>query len=146
MTIEEAGRVTLILENHRSEPAVLEKGQVLGRVQELNRIIEKPEDIPAATELPDANQVNAFLPPPVAESKTTQADKSKQISETLDHSGERADLSDGELEQLRSLVMEYGMFALSPFELGHTSVVEHTIDTGDHPPIRQPPCRIPHAL
>ena len=35
------------------------------------------------------------------------------------------------------------MFALQDSELGHTNLVEHKVDTGDHPPIKQPVRRIP---
>ena len=38
------------------------------------------------------------------------------------------------------------VFALDPSELGTTHIVTHTIDTGDQPPIRQHPRRIPFAL
>ena len=35
------------------------------------------------------------------------------------------------------------MFAVDDSELGRTSLVQHTIDTGDHPPIKQQPRRTP---
>ena len=58
------------------------------------------------------------------------------------------DLSDTPLDesqqaQLRSLVQEYrDIFASSPEELGRTNIVQHRIDTGDQPPIRQRPYRV----
>jgi len=52
-------------------------------------------------------------------------------------------LTEGEQAQLRSLVAEYrDIFALSPDELGRTGLVQHHIDTGDSPPIRQRPYRV----
>lgn len=52
-------------------------------------------------------------------------------------------LTEGEQAQLRSLVAEYrDIFALSPDELGRTGLVQHHIDTGDNPPIRQRPYRV----
>ena len=45
------------------------------------------------------------------------------------------------------LIAEYAhLFALDPLELGATDVVTYSIDTGDHPPIRQQPRRVPFAL
>ena len=38
------------------------------------------------------------------------------------------------------------MFALDQSELGSTDVVTHSVDTGDHPPIRQQPRRVPFVL
>ena len=38
------------------------------------------------------------------------------------------------------------LFTLEGEELGCTDRVTHSIDTGDHPPVRQPPRRIPFAL
>ena len=49
-------------------------------------------------------------------------------------------LTEGEKGKLRSLVIEYNnVFAKDPYELGRTNVVQHTIDTGAHPPIKQLP-------
>lgn len=47
-------------------------------------------------------------------------------------------------KQLRELLTD--VFALDAGELGTTSVTTHTIDTGDHPPIRQPMHWTPFAL
>ena len=139
VTVEGTGQVTLILENHRCEPTSLEEVLILGNVQELSQVMEK------SAELCPEPSVNAFLPSTVGGSLSTESSRCQQISEAL--SLERSELSEAESEQLRSLVMEYAdQFALNPFELGQTRVVEHTIDTGDQPPIRQPPRRVPHAL
>ena len=60
---------------------------------------------------------------------------------------EKADLSHDGKAQLENLVRAFcGSFVLSSAELGHTSLVEHHIDTGDYQPIKQLPRRIPHFL
>ena len=120
-TIGDKGQVTLVLENHRPELAILREGQILGSIQELSHVIEKSSDVPAASEIPDTNRVNAFLPPPVVKSGTTPADRHELISGALDRSQEGANLSDDELEQLKSLVLEYAdLFCLEPFRaIGH---------------------------
>ena len=38
------------------------------------------------------------------------------------------------------------VFALEPSELGTTDIVTHSVNTGEHPPIRQHPWRTPFAL
>jgi len=48
---------------------------------------------------------------------------------------------------LGSLLKDYeDTFAMDPSELGSADQVKHTIHTGDHPSIRQPPHRIPFAV
>lgn len=57
-----------------------------------------------------------------------------------------ADLTDSQKAKLHGLINEYGdIFALSPEELGGTNLVQHHINTGDHPPIRQRAYRVPEA-
>ena len=49
--------------------------------------------------------------------------------------------------ELQLLIREYAdVFALDSTEVGRTEVVEHSIDTQSHPPIRQAPHRIPFSL
>ena len=60
---------------------------------------------------------------------------------------EETDLTPDEKLQLENLVREFcGLFAFSSAELSHTSLVEHHINTGGHPPIKQLPRRVPHFL
>ena len=48
-----------------------------------------------------------------------------------------------QLTQLTALIAEYrNIFALKPEELGRTGLVQHHIDTGDNPPVRQRPYRV----
>ena len=56
-------------------------------------------------------------------------------------------LTEGEKGKLRSIVIEYNdVFAKDPSELGRTNVVQHTIDTGAHSPIKQLLHRAPFSL
>ena len=49
--------------------------------------------------------------------------------------------------KLRNLVVKFNdVFAKDPSELGRTNVVQHAIDTGTHPPIKQLPHRTPFSL
>ena len=55
-----------------------------------------------------------------------------------------ADLTDSQKTELQRLINEYrDVFA--PQELGRTNLVQHHINTGDHPPIRQRAYRVPEA-
>ena len=49
--------------------------------------------------------------------------------------------------QVHSLLQKHEeVFSKDKYDLGHTHLVEHTIDTGDAKPIKQPPRRVPIAL
>ena len=53
-------------------------------------------------------------------------------------------LTADQYRELEKLLMDNSdVFAVSESELGHTNVVKHSIDTGDHPPIKQNPRRTP---
>ena len=55
-------------------------------------------------------------------------------------------LSSAEQSRLRELLQDYrDIFAIHPDELGRTNIVQHHIETGDHPPIRSRPYRVPYA-
>jgi transposase InsO family protein len=57
---------------------------------------------------------------------------------------EQGELNDQVAEQLKSLLKKYSkLFACSDADLGRTTLVQHDIDTGMSPPIRQPPRRVP---
>ena len=54
------------------------------------------------------------------------------------------DLATEQKEQLYHLLLAYAdIFADGSDELGWTKCVQHVINTGDHPPVRQPYRRIP---
>ena len=61
--------------------------------------------------------------------------------------GDSLPLAQEDKDQLLELVDDYSdIFALDQSKLGHTEIVTHTIDTGDHPPVHQPARQIPFAL
>ena len=54
-------------------------------------------------------------------------------------------VTESQKEQLFLMFSNYSdVFCLHPNDMGHTTEVKHHIDTGDSPPIHQPPRRIPH--
>ena len=53
-------------------------------------------------------------------------------------------LSSPQRKELASLLDEFtDIFSSGPADLGRTGIVQHRIDTGDHPPIKQAPRRVP---
>ncbi len=54
------------------------------------------------------------------------------------------DLTLYECEELAAAIYEYrDVFSIGPADMGLTDLVTHTIDTGEHRPIRLPPRRLP---
>ena len=65
----------------------------------------------------------------------------QQLDLKLEH------LTTSERDQLEASILTWAdVFALDSSELGTTSLAEHVIKTGDHPPTRQPVRRMPFAL
>lgn len=56
-------------------------------------------------------------------------------------------LSSEEVKRLRFCILEANdVFAVEKDELGTVTDVQHRIETGNNPPIRQPPQRIPFSV
>ena len=69
-------------------------------------------------------------------------EKIKDFVDILDKSDNVVALSDGDKIKFRDLFNRYrDVFAFSDNQLGRTSLVQHTIDTGDALPIKQRPYR-----
>ena len=55
--------------------------------------------------------------------------------------------SDEEATGLKSVLEEFNeVFALDSMEVGRTDLVQHTINTGEHAPVKQAPRRIPFSM
>ena len=75
----------------------------------------------------------------------SQEERQQRLQEALQM--DRSYLSEEQQKQVELLVKEYSdIFALEESELGVTRVVTHTIDIGDHAPVRQQARCMPFAL
>ena len=109
------------------------KGQSIPCV--VRNITTEPVTIPKRTELGRLEVGIAEFSSPSGESDPNWRDKI-DLSDT--------ELNDEQKEQVRELLSKYSdMF---DGRLGFTSAVEHQIDTGDSPPIRSVPHRVPPFL
>ena len=60
---------------------------------------------------------------------------------------DKGTLTDVHFRRLKEFISQNSdLLALHDSELGHTTLVEHKVDTGDHPPLKQPVRRIPIYL
>ena len=106
------------VENHTGCPVFLEEGHLLGTLEPIE-IMPKPPNL-------------CFLSHP---NKSADVDRMNKLLKGLDI---EETLEEANREKLYMLIEEFqDIFALDPSELGCTKLVQHVIDTGDHPPIRQ---------
>ena len=132
--------VTVLVENRGATPVHLNPGMELGTVTPAEEVAYHElqslanSDSASRMEPPKVNGRVCVLSP--------SGERKKQLLDQLD-----LNLSESEQETLKSHILSYhDVFALNAAELGTTDVTEHTINTGTHPPIRQPPRRMPFAL
>ena len=130
---DENNCVTLIVENHGLSPAHLFEGKVLGQL----------EPVCLAEDVGGESQPQGMVGAMTELSSVEQ--RKQRLLDVLQL--DREYLSTDEYQQLLIFLTDHHeQFALDPLELGSTNQVIHSIDTGDHPPIKQHPRRIPFAL
>ena len=133
--LSEGNSVVLVVQNPGVVPVKMKKNCVLGQVVPVSKYSreDRDEDTDAVT------MCNVALS--TEGSKDRETLLLQQLDLDLDH------LAPDEQKRLENLIRTYAdVFALDPGELGTTDVVKHTINTGDHPPIKQPLRRTPFAL
>lgn len=138
--IADSKGMTLLITNHGTEPVTLECGEVLGNLQPAT-LVEDGDQIDGTMEVePHSTPCVAAL--------QGETDNEGRTSTLLGALGlDQMELPQKELDELQGLVVEFAsLFALDATELGRTSIVTHTINTGDCPPVRQPPRRVPFSL
>ena len=133
--VNKSQEVTMVVQNHSNSPVYLAEGEVLGMLQqaELPMVAsgevgegEEPEE--------DCESVNKVEPGRVA-----------ALLNALDV--DPTVLKPYQATELKQLLADFAdVFALGNSELGCNHLAHHGIDTGDHPPIRQPPRQVPFTL
>ena len=127
----EHGKVSVPVDNFQEFTAHLDAGEEIGvlRPCDSSLISSHSTSPPPST----AAVVKTMDPPPEQMSRPL-----KELRLPFDK------LSAEEGEQLQAAIYEFSdVFAVDDTELGCTDLVQHSIDTGNHPPIRQQPYRTP---
>ena len=95
----------------------------------------------------DAWSHNSDNDDPIPDSiRRVQADQIPDHLQSV-YDNAKAGKSESEQATIRNILYEYqDVFSKDETDLGRTNLAEHSIDTGDHPPIKQPPRRVPTAL
>ena len=127
VTVRDEGTVFIPVQNLQGQKICLPSGTTLGKVETFDG--SKP--IPCLDE-----QHCGSVVADIAKQQSTS------LIDTLDFS--QCDCSPPELQQLKALLADNAdVFALDPSQLGCCGLVQHAIDTGDKPPLKQPPYRTP---
>ena len=80
-------------------------------------------------------------------SNSFSTDKEQISSIIKDISLDHTDLTDEQKKKFKQFLSEnQDVFALNDTDLGRTHLLEHRIETKDHPPISQKPYPVPHSL
>ena len=133
--VGEKMEATLVVANTSVEPVLLEEGDVIGSLQPCTLV---PAGEAELEDSPDGVSVSAVL-------SRVDEEQDKQLWDALEI--DALGLQPDDRGQLASLLTEFAhLFAMDNSDLGQTFLVTHTIKTGDSPPIRWPPRRIPFAL
>ena len=121
VTCRPGGTILVPMQNNLSVAAHLEAGMCIGSVAPVPDSINEP---PSAS-IPIVS-VESLL--------VLDEDRAQMVLNAL--ALEQGDLTDQQFAQLVDLVQRNAdLFPLQDRELGHTDVVKHSVDTGDHHPI-----------
>ena len=118
----ENGTFPVLIHNHSNSPVKLYEDSTLGHV---GPILQKP---PQTQSTADERQ-------------------NKDTDVTQLFSWENCKLTPPQMEKLHQLIRKFkNVFAKHDYDLGHLKTIEHRIETGDNPPVKQRPYRVPQIL
>ena len=139
---DEKGCISLAIQNHGVVPSHLDEGEIIGHLKAAAIFLVTPPDAQYSGQ---EVRINPLHGKEEGECGKTTSGRLGEITKILQLDSLR--LKPEEKSQLVEVLEAFAdMFAIREGELGFTDVVRHTIDTGDHPPLRQPPQCIPFAL
>ena len=118
--------------NTTAEPQVLTTGTCLGNLQRVE-VLRKPDD---DGYISSANAVTRETTASAASGGKTTVTATDGVSTSMEKLPNN--LTAAQKQQLKELLHRYDdIFSRGPFDMGRTSLVEHTIDTGWQRPVRQ---------
>ena len=135
VSVDSAGLAIIPIQNYQGVCVQLDSRMEIGAV----RRCELPDEV----EL-DAELVSESAAANCAQVKASKGDtqRYRKLVEALNLPA--CKLSAEDMGKLEALLLDFSdVFALNDSELGRTSIVRHSIDTGEHKPIKQQPYRTP---
>ena len=134
VTVGGTGRIFVPLQNLSDTRVKVQRGVELGTVELVQ--VGHANDVEVKDEVEPVGSTCARVV------GGSVVNRNQQLLEALHLN--QGGLSEQQFQELQSALLEASdVFAMDSSELGHTSLVQHSIDTGDHPPIKQHPYRTP---
>lgn len=137
-------KVPILVRNPNDEPVQLYKGTTTAL---LHPVTELPVSVNTVNKT-DVQETDV-QEPDVENTQENNSPKDEACEELPEHmqplweDGKKL-LSDDQAMELKKLLGKYSnVFSKDKSDTGVTAQIEHTIDTGDHPPIKQAPRRLP---
>ena len=118
--VGEDNKIVVTIENYGLQPVVLEEGYEIGQLEPIELVSDEAK----------ACMLNATNEKPKQPGSSKVNPRVKKLLNQLDCEETLTETESGKLQDL--IVKFSDVFALEPSELGHTDVVQHTIDTGTH--------------
>ena len=154
--------------NPSCEPVEIKQDSVIGQAESVSVVqtISKNEDpsqvgnmsivkrinFQKKTEIKPKTQMSRRAGKGQRKEITRRVHADKPIAPVPEHLGELYEKSikgksEEQKRKIHNLLLDYqNIFAKDEFDIGQTNLVEHTIDTGNSRPVKQPPHRMPLAF
>ena len=137
LTVHEEGTVFVQVQNLCKGKTIVPKDVKLGRVEPFNES-EANVNPPPSSVTDESVCAKVVVDGPGYH----EPERPRRLWKQLDLS--QCDCSPTQLNDLKALLSKHAnVFALDPSELGCCGMVQHVIDTGDTPPLKQQPYRTP---
>ena len=160
LTQQPNGCILIPAENHGSLSTRLEPGDCVGTVAPIDSALLCESDTPqeltrAARDSASSHPVSDLECAQENDAEERKAHCAQVCEESSPLTGrvqelfrvlslEQGTLTDSQFSSLKELIADHAdVFALDNSELGHTDLVQHHVDTGTSPPVRQPARRVP---
>jgi hypothetical protein len=139
----EAGlSVTMTVTNASDKPVLLQLGRTLGSAEEIQEVLDSEGDGLVKERCLTVGQMDSSQFP-VGVEETESRILPEHLLKVLEKIS--PEVTDEERAQLSDLLFDYqDVFAIPGGGLGRNDWVLHEIDTGDSPPIKQAPRRVPY--
>ena len=136
VTARADGTVLVPFQNHKPEMVSIDSSVEIGTVEPLDEDAKISED--------DDDKTPEMSGDVLVIAGSNNEDKKMQLKKMLNIP--RSDLTADQVSQLEEVLLDAeDAFSLDDNDLGHTSLVQHRIETGDSTPVKQPPRRVPLA-
>ena len=137
LTVAPSGNILVPLLNMEFSNSDVKAGDVIGTIELMDEVADNLYPTSSCA------QVEGQLQPLADSARRSKLKQQLKLPE-LQADLAKAGMSTDRVKEIEKVLLDADdVFALDESELGQTSLVTHSINTGDHPPIKQQPRRTP---